>query len=194
MGPPDPKEALRRELRARLAALPPDSFRGAGERLALRLLEHPAWQRYGSVLLFLSLKNEIDTQAIMEAAFGAGKKVFAPRVEGRDLVFYRIFPFEMNGAAWREGAFGIREPFPTPENRLKNGDFPALILTPGLAFDRQGGRLGRGRGYYDRFFAALDSGKTALPYTAFGLCMECQLVSLVPLAPQDKRMDEVYAV
>jgi 5-formyltetrahydrofolate cyclo-ligase len=208
MGLPDPKEALRRELKARLAALPPESFRAAGERLALRLPARPAWRRCGSVLLFLSLKNEISTKAILEAAFSAGKKVFAPRVEAAgsekgDLAFYRIFPSEMNGASWREGAFGIREPFPAPENRLKEGDFPALILTPGLAFDQQGGRLGRGGAYYDRFFAALDAGKTApspeeaaeaaLPYTAFGICLECQLAPRIPLAPWDKRMDEVHA-
>jgi 5-formyltetrahydrofolate cyclo-ligase len=205
MGTPGSKEALRRELKARLAALPPESFREAGKRVALRLLKHPLWQEYENILLFLSLKHEIDTQEILEASFAGGKKVFAPRT-GQfpgDLVFHRIFPpGTKGGAALREGPFGIREPFPAPETRLRRGDFPALILAPGLAFDPQGGRLGRGGGYYDRFFAALDAGKTAaspegsgtaLPYTSFGLCMECQLVPQVPAEPWDKRMDAVYS-
>jgi 5-formyltetrahydrofolate cyclo-ligase len=215
MSPPDSKEALRREIKARLAGLPPDSFRQAGKRAALRLLKDPLWQEYGSLLLFLSLKKEIGTRTILEAAFAGGKKVFAPCIggfpgakdanpahPGGDLVFHRIFPPGAEGAALREGPLGIREPYPTPETRLESGDFPALILVPGLAFDRQGGRLGRGGAYYDRFFAALDAGKTSallevagppLPYTAFGLCMDCQLVALVPLEPWDKRMDAVYS-
>jgi 5-formyltetrahydrofolate cyclo-ligase len=199
-------------MKARLAALPPDSFSLAGERAVGRLLQHPVWRRYGSLLLFLSLKDEIDTQLILEASFTAGKKVFAPRIDGLrdeegaparprgDLVFHRIFPSGTKGGALRKGAYGIREPLPAPETRLGKGDFPALILTPGLAFDPQGRRLGRGGGYYDRFLAALDAGKTsallegsaaALPYTAFGLCMECQLVPLLPADPWDKRMDAV---
>jgi 5-formyltetrahydrofolate cyclo-ligase len=212
VNPPDAKSALRRELKARLAALPPEVFSLAGRRAAGRLPQHPLWRQYGSFLLFLSLKDEIDTRPILEAAFAAGKKVFAPRIEFQDkegparprgdLVFYRIFPSGTNGAAWREGPFGIREPLPAPETRLRSGDFPALILAPGLAFDPQGRRLGRGGGCYDRFFAALDRGKTsafpegsaaALPYTALGLCMDFQLVPLVPAEPWDKQMDAVFS-
>jgi 5-formyltetrahydrofolate cyclo-ligase len=216
VNPADPKAALRGEVKARLAALPGGSFSLAGKRAAGRLLRHPFWRQYGTLLLFLSLKDEIDTRAILEAAFTAGKKVFVPRIDrfrgaerdtparpGGDLVFHRIFPSGTDGAAWREGPFGIREPFPRPETRLKNGDFPALILAPGLAFDPPGRRLGRGGGYYDRFFAALDGGKTSasfpeepagpLPYTVSGLCMDCQLVPLVPADPWDKQMDAVFS-
>ena len=67
------------------------------------------------------------------------------------------------------------------------GDFPTLVLTPGLAFDREGRRLGRGAGYYDRFFAELD--KDSREYTALGLCMDFQIVEKVPVEPNDKKMD-----
>jgi 5-formyltetrahydrofolate cyclo-ligase len=199
MAPPDPKQALRRELKARLAAVPPDSFRQAGEKAATRILNHPLWPTYETLLLFLSLKNEIDTRPILEAALAAGKRVFAPRIEAPqngevarprgDLAFYRLPP-EGSATAWREGPFGIREPYPSPETLLGKGDFPALILVPGLAFDAQGGRLGRGGGYYDRFLAALD--QAGLPYTAFGLCMDCQLVPQVPREAWDKKVANVY--
>jgi 5-formyltetrahydrofolate cyclo-ligase len=202
MAPPDPKQALRRELKARLAGLPPDSFREAGKKAAARVLNHPLWSRYETVLLFLSLKNEIDTQPILEAALASGKRVFAPRIErpkngeaaparsGGDLAFYRLPPAGKGLSAWQEGAYGIREPSPSPETLLGKGDFPALILVPGLAFDAQGGRLGRGGAYYDRFLAALD--QAGLPYAALGLCMACQLVPLVPREAWDKRVNEVY--
>jgi 5-formyltetrahydrofolate cyclo-ligase len=85
------------------------------------------------------------------------------------------------------GGFGIREPEPDPALALKPEHFPALVITPGLAFDRRGRRLGRGRGFYDRFFAALDSGA----YTALGLCMDAQLVPEVPVEGHDKTMDAV---
>jgi 5-formyltetrahydrofolate cyclo-ligase len=74
------------------------------------------------------------------------------------------------------------------------------VITPGLAFDRRGRRLGRGRGFYDHFFAALDSGRLGLrsagrvlSCTALGLCMEAQLVPEVLAEDHDKTMDLVLA-
>jgi 5-formyltetrahydrofolate cyclo-ligase len=85
------------------------------------------------------------------------------------------------------GRFGVREP--EPKRPLAAADFPALILCPGLAFDRRGRRLGRGRGFYDRFFAALDqsAGESARPgFTALGFCMDCQIVDSVPVDRRDR--------
>jgi 5-formyltetrahydrofolate cyclo-ligase len=188
MAPPEAKQALRREIKARLASLPPDSFRREGEKAAAWLLNQPLWSRHRTILLFLSLKNEIDTHPILEAAFAAQKKVFAPRIEtdqngDPSLSFYRLSPTRMD-TLLPTPPFGIKEP--PPEIPLTQADFPALILTPGLAFDPQGGRLGRGRGYYDRFFATLDC--STLPYTPLGLCMPCQLVPQVPTTPLDKKV------
>jgi 5-formyltetrahydrofolate cyclo-ligase len=149
----------------------------------------PDWEAFTSVLLFCSMKTEIDTGPLAEVILSAGKSLFFPRVAGADMGFYRS-PLGQD---------------PAEDLPLSGKDFPALILCPGLAFDRKGRRLGRGRGCYDRFFAALDSGRlgadgeadrmgtpaSALPYSAFGLCLTRQLIDAVPVEAHDKIMDGV---
>jgi 5-formyltetrahydrofolate cyclo-ligase len=180
-------------MRARLADLSREAY--ILEGAAAAKLPVPGWEQYPSVLLFLSLKTEIDTGPLLEAAFAGGKKVFLPRVEGpaesfsaecSALRFYRI---ESLAGPWRKGPFGIREP--AAGLPLGPEDFPALIFTPGLAFDLQCRRLGRGGAYYDRFFAGLDSG--GFEYTAIGLCLDCQIVEAVPVEARDKRMDGILS-
>ncbi|GHU92506.1 hypothetical protein FACS189479_01660 [Spirochaetia bacterium] len=150
----------------------------------------PFWSQYATILLFLSMNNEIDTQPLLEAAFEAGKKIFTPRVKGDDLVFRRIHSPE---GPWIAGPYGIREPVASNDGgSLSQADFPALIIVPGLAFDLGGNRLGRGRGYYDRFLAVLDA--AGREYTAIGLCMASQIVPEVPAEDFDKKMDGVCFV
>jgi 5-formyltetrahydrofolate cyclo-ligase len=143
------------------------------------------------VLIFLSTGLEINTQPLLDLAFIDRKRVFAPRVEQSSLAFFRL---DSARGPWTEGAFGIREP--PPDIPLAAEDFPALVVTPGLAFDRHGGRLGRGRGFYDRFFAALDAGTlpglpAGLPFIACGLCLELQIADSIPMESHDRKMDMV---
>jgi 5-formyltetrahydrofolate cyclo-ligase len=144
------------------------------------------------------MNAEIDTRPLLLKAEADGKSVFVPRIEGERLSFYRYIRPDGPRTALRRNGFGILEP--EPETALTPEDFPALVITPGLAFDRRGRRLGRGRGFYDRFFAALDSGclgsrpaGRVLAYAALGLCMEAQLVPEVPAEDHDKTMDLVLA-
>jgi 5-formyltetrahydrofolate cyclo-ligase len=202
------KEALRSEIRKLLKTLPPEQFAEEGAAAASLLcgLRRPSprglWDQYRTLLVFLSTQFEIDTAPILEAAFRDDKPVFAPKITGQSLVFYRLTPDDFaagkspadpgsprSGGSWSAGPFGIREP--AAGKPLEAGDFPALILTPALAFDREGRRLGRGKGYYDRFFAELDAEK--LPYFAAGLCLEAQLLPLVPAESRDKGKDAVIA-
>jgi 5-formyltetrahydrofolate cyclo-ligase len=138
------------------------------------------------------MKYEIDTAPLLERALYEGKNVFAPKIINGKLVFFQIFEHDLNGS-WDAGAFGIREPQePASRKALSPSHFPCLIVTPGLAFDRNGNRLGRGKGYYDRFFAELDAQR--LPYFSVGLCMPSQIVERVPVKPWDKRMDAVLDI
>ncbi|GHV92404.1 5-formyltetrahydrofolate cyclo-ligase [Spirochaetia bacterium] len=204
----NPKQLLRREIKARLASLPPEQFHAEGLKAAALIQTLSVWPRYTNILLFLSMKYEIDTHPLLEAAFAAGKRVFVPRVEGENLLFCRIRSPE---GPWLTGPYGIHEPAPLspsvdgPGNAgkrrdcgasagdklcgLSPADFPVLVIVPGLAFDRRGGRLGRGKGYYDRFLAALDA--AARPCATIGLCMEAQIVPEVPAEGWDKKMDGV---
>ena len=161
------KQEIRKAVKSRLAAALPHQFTAAGKAAALLLPSIPGWDRFRSVLLFSSMKDEIDTRPIMETVHNAGKPLFIPTVTGETLVFYRE---------------------PTADTAaLAAEDFPALVITPGLSFDRNLNRLGRGRSFYDRFFASLDA--VQRDYTAMGICMDCQLVDEVPADPWDKKMD-----
>jgi 5-formyltetrahydrofolate cyclo-ligase len=79
---------------------------------------------------------------------------------------------------------------------LGPADFPILIILPGLAFDREGNRLGRGKGFYDRFLASLESngtrGARQRRYRSVGLCMETQIVPRLPVTPRDIPMNALY--
>lgn len=186
------KAPLRTYIKAVLSALPPEEFTAAGIQTARLLPAIPGWDAFRSVLAFISLPGEIDTRPVLQTVLDAGKRLFAPRIEGTSLVFYRICTADPSG--WRRNRLGIREPGPGSVPVLSADDFPVLIITPGLAFDSKGRRLGRGGGYYDRFFTCLDEGIQdggPLPYTAAGLCLDRQLVKRVPADTWDKTVDFV---
>ena len=177
-----PKETLRGKIKSRLEETSPEEFRTQGKSAAELLRSSPVWPCYETIFLFLSMNSEIDTRSLLEAALEDRKKAFAPTVEGEKLVFRPILSAE---GPWKRGAFGIREPSGSVEQATAS--FPALIVAPGLAFDRDGNRLGKGKGYYDRFLKELETG--GRQYAALGLCMDFQIVERVPVKENDKKMD-----
>ncbi len=132
-----------------------------------------------TVLLYYSLPDEVDTHAFLDELRSAGKIVLLPRVvdEGT-MVLHRY----TGRADLSEGAFGIMEPVGEPFT-----DYAAIdvALIPGVAFDAAGRRLGRGRGYYDRFLRQLPRARRV------GVCFPFQRVAEVPAEPHDVSVDEV---
>jgi 5-formyltetrahydrofolate cyclo-ligase len=189
----DARERLCGEIKAFLAGLSPEEFRSAGSKAAAALREVPLWVHCKTVLLFLSMKSEIDTFPLLEAALEDNKKVFAPRAEEAFIHFYQVNSVR---GPWQYGFFGIREPAEAEgaedgAGSLEERDFPALVITPGLAFDRQGRRLGRGGGYYNRFFEELD--KAGREYRTIGFCLEAQIKDEVPAEEKNKPMDGIVS-
>ena len=171
------KAALRRELLAQRDAVPQreEKSRAVGDGV----LALPAYQKARQVLLYLSKGSEVDTWKVFARALVEGKEVYAPRCldgEGTMGFFQVTSPQEL-----LQGRFGLWEPDPrrcAPWRRREG----ALCLVPGIAFDRQGYRLGYGKGYYDRFLAGFSG-------TAAGLCFRELALERLPRGPQDRRVD-----
>ncbi|MBQ7180967.1 MAG: 5-formyltetrahydrofolate cyclo-ligase [Bacteroidaceae bacterium] len=141
------------------------------------LLTHPRWSRAHGVLLYASLPDEVDTTSLISCALQEGKRVFLPVVEGGELYI------KAYSGQTVIGPYGIREPV---GERLLDYSQIDLAVIPGMAFDRQGHRLGRGKGYYDRLLPALSAYR-------IGLCFPFQLVESVPVDSHDCLVDEVIA-
>ena len=188
MGPDaatEEKKRLRDDMKRLLAAAAPDRFRDSGTDIAVRLAVLPQWRAAATVCAFLSMNREIETDAICRAALAAGKRLCLPRTE-RDELSFRVC-LDLTGP-WDEGPFGIREPL----SSASPVDFatvpgPVLVVVPGLAFDRGGGRLGRGKGYYDRFLCSLRFLRSDT--SAVGIALDFQLVDAVPVSGSDERLD-----
>ncbi|WP_052019821.1 5-formyltetrahydrofolate cyclo-ligase [Paenibacillus sp. JCM 10914] len=100
-----------------------------------------------SFMIYLSFRSELDTRSIIEWAWQSGIRVIVPRSvpEDRTMELYEM----MDWSELVPGAYGIMEPDPSRSSRVRD-IVPEIIWVPGLAFDRNGGRLGYGGGYYDR--------------------------------------------
>ena len=137
----------------------------------------PEFRAARTVAVFAALPDEPATDEVL-ARWGSTRRVVLPRVEGDAMRFYACRP-----DALVFGAFGILEP--QGERPCPAGEID-LVVCPGVAFTADGRRLGRGRGYYDRYL-----GDPAFRGFRVGVCYAHQLVDDLPVEPHDVRMDRV---
>jgi 5-formyltetrahydrofolate cyclo-ligase len=181
------KKELRAAQKKKLAALPKMAFTEEGELAAARLVESALWQRYKRVLIYLSMPDELDTAPLLERAFALKKEVYAPKVESDSSM--RFFRVTQDVSSWVIGAFDIREPAGKEEDVFNFESGPALVISPGLAFDRSGNRIGRGKGFYDRFYEKLF--KSSPESAICALCMSCAIVDEVPVEQFDRKVNAI---
>lgn len=139
---PNSKSELRHLMRARLAKVTTTQAIAAAEAVANEIEQLQEFIQARSILLFHSLPDEIST-TIMAERWASRKSLYLPRVEGEDL---RVVAYDQSEPL-KKGAFGILEP---KGIAIHDYSIIDLAIVPGMAFDTQGNRLGRGRGYYDR--------------------------------------------
>lgn len=142
-----------------------------------KLEQHPRFIAAKTVLCYHSLGDEVQTHAFVEK-WHTSKKILLPVVVG-DILELRHYTGK---DCLKVGAYGIEEP--TGEN-FTSFDEIELGIIPGVAFDKQGNRLGRGKGYYDKLLPLLHT------YN-IGICYRFQALEEIPCEPFDRKMDEVW--
>jgi len=138
------------------------------------------------IAVYVNLPTEVETIRLIEKIPG---QIAVPYCENGQLELFRLKTLD----ELVPQTLGILEPKPElradPDRRVSPDEL-ALVLTPGLAFDRNGGRLGRGAGYYDRFFTQIDSERKE-PVPKFALAFDCQVLDEIPVEPHDVRLDGI---
>lgn len=176
------KSQLRRQFRRQLADIDATTARSAARAMTEHVLDLPSVQRAQGVLACLSFGIEIDTWRLVERLMEQGKKLYVPRARrGVEDLFVHPYPCELETLS-----FGLRQPTSqadqlTPRDVSERLD---VVLVLGLAFDREGYRLGYGGGYFDRFLARYD-----IP--AIGLGYASQVVDALPHEDHDIPMSWV---
>jgi len=176
------KAQLRRSVLSACHEIAPAQAARSAERVAQHVIASPEFERAAIVGLYAATGGEIATRPIFEASRKAGKCCVFPRcLPDRRLDFAQIDHWEQ----LEPGRFGLREPDTKLQAvPLSPGD---LVLVPGVAFDPQGGRVGRGGGYFDRAFPV---GGPPGPFL-MALAHPIQVIGAVPVGVNDRRMDAV---
>ena len=142
---------LKKDLRKKMKTLRDGMSKDENLRLSLKIAESlfmtPEYKKAENVLIFVSYGSEVDTIPIIKRAISEGKKVAVPRIDDGIMDFYEIKGLD----ELIPGFYGILEPDESHIVRIEPGS--ALVIVPGLVFDRKLYRIGYGGGFYDRFFS-----------------------------------------
>ena len=175
------KKELRRYIREQKRHFTPQQLGKMSLSIMSSLLSHSQIQKADSVLMYHSLPDEVDTHSALDQLLAMGKKVILPKVVSDTEM--TIHEYTGKDSLLPSAPYGILEPT-TPELSIINCQL-SIAIVPGMAFDRQGHRLGRGKGYYDRFLSQIPN------IYKIGVCFPFQMLESIPSESTDVVMDEV---
>ena len=171
------KQELRKTMRQINRSLSADERTRLSEELWSAVESHEAFASAQTIALFSSLPDEPDTASAL-SRWSATKHLVVPRVEGEVMHFYDYHPAVMS-----TGSFGISEP---ESGEVIDPTTIDLILVPGVAFTAAGDRMGRGKGFYDKYLVQLRRDAVKM-----GICYPHQIVEELPTEPHDVQMDVI---
>lgn len=170
------KKTLRKQIREQKRAMTPEQITTASEKLVQMFLETALYRQAKTIYGYLPYNQEVRTVPILEQALADGKRVAVPKVCGDEMKF--IYMTDLTQV--EEGYAGIPEPIADGPV----GDDPtALVLMPGMAFTKEGHRMGYGGGFYDKFLAEEPNHPT------IALCYDFQIFESLPTEEFDVPVD-----
>ncbi|MGS2718556.1 5-formyltetrahydrofolate cyclo-ligase [Eionea flava] len=184
---------IREQIKSRRDALSSVRQQAAAQSLALHIKATPAYRRSQHVAVYWAVGGEIGVQPLIDDLWRQGKQCYLPVVIGQEMIFVEYAPTTKMMA----NGFNIPEPL----DHTKTIDLRALdlVITPLVAFDKKGNRLGMGGGYYDRTFAFLGSQTVSSRQECvvenkpelMGVAHECQEVERLMAEPWDIALHSV---
>ena len=180
------KNDIRKELIEKRDSIPSDVWSALSRDIERKVLKSPIYKEADKIFIYADFHNEVETVSIIETALVEGRAVYLPKVldgsgESR-MDFYRIdSTFELV-----DGYYGISEPVSGADRCFSYDECvneKLLMFVPGVAFDKKGGRLGYGKGYYDNYL------KDKQKIVTLGLAFDLQVVDELPLEPYDIKLD-----
>ncbi len=174
------KETQRKLVRERLDVLDKAYRAEASKKIEEILTETSEWKKARKVFLYSSMSSEADTGGLIKNALGSRKRVFLPKViSAKDMIFA-----EYDGISpMNTGSFGISEPVTRDDEDIEVR--PDIFVVPCVAVDKEGNRIGHGKGYYDRY---LEKYKEVLKIC---IAFDAQILESISAQPTDVRMDMV---
>ena len=168
------KSQIRAEIRALKSTLTTNEKAQAANAVFTNLAKLQIWHNAKNNLQYYSLPDELQTVSFLEQIID--KNIFLPKVDGNNLI---VLPYSKNSL--QQGAFSIHEPL--GDICINPSDLD-LIIVPGIAYDKEMNRLGRGKGYYDKLLIQCNAYK-------IGVCYDFQLIDKIPNEKHDVKMDMI---
>ncbi|MBO5472646.1 MAG: 5-formyltetrahydrofolate cyclo-ligase [Lachnospiraceae bacterium] len=197
------KKEVRRQALLLRDALSPEERSLRSRQIMDKVLALPCYREARVILAYASFRSEVDTLPLVGQALQDGKRVFMPRVAGKEMEFWQIDRME----DLRRGYQGIPEPaeslaYPAycaaGAAEITRAASKTLMWMPGAAFDRERHRIGYGGGFYDKYLYRLgqmretDLWRDVLPaLTTMALAFDCQVSERIPSQPHDYRPDMI---
>ncbi|MDR1054149.1 MAG: 5-formyltetrahydrofolate cyclo-ligase [Planctomycetaceae bacterium] len=172
------KEEIRRIVAERKKAI--TDIQKRNNEVIAKLLRVPEMMTVNTIMMYINTDDEVNTKFMIAGLFVIGKNIVVPYCEGEDIRLCRLKSWDDLVA----GHFGILEPkieLRELAERQVHVDELDIVIVPGIAFDPNGGRVGRGKGYYDRFIKKLPENTPTI-----GLAFDCQIFDKVPMNENDQ--------
>lgn len=177
------KQAIRRQALANRQDQPDKD--AISRLICEKLASLPEYAKAATVMGYVDVRDEVRTRDFLAQVLREGKRLVVPYCVDNELELFRL----ANMGELTVATFGLLEPKPELRQSADRRVEPAeldLIIVPGLAFDREGGRIGHGKGYYDRLLPRVPATTPSI-----ALAFECQMFPRIPMQPHDTFMDKV---
>jgi len=172
------KEKIRRDILKKRLSLSPEEIKNKSHKIFLNLLRTPVFLNSSNVMFYVSTRSEVQTEEMIKSSIMMGKKIFVPIIvaDSINLVPSNLIDFDKELKKGKKGIFEPKEEY----RRLSSPKDLDLVILPGVAFDIEGNRIGRGLGYYDNFLKGINPSTNTI-----ALAFEMQIVEKIPTNEKD---------